>query len=214
VGVGLSPLHGACGRRVSLADRRAKASSQSPHARGRVHGQSERRNAGVEAVEAPKGDAGRAIEARSRPVLRQPGPGRPHKPQAGAPGTSVHGDCPWGSSWPSDSGDCTRPSTRMSLPSGWESPSPSGWYMAWLTFRLLQFPAVRRVLDRDGSGDEQGLVDQPRRTLYRATTVVLSTVVLWRSSSSVWIPVVDICCRSSGSSSSGGRRVRLDRRLS
>ncbi len=44
-------------------------------------------------------------------------------------------------------------------------PAAVGAVLGWFIFRLVQYPAVRRVPDRDRSRDEQGLVDQPRRPL-------------------------------------------------
>src|SRR4051794_34641608 len=92
-------LHGGSGRRRPPRRPTEKTPLTVPAYERRVHGQSQRRNAGLEAVEAPEapqGDAGRAIEAPSRPVLRQPVSGQSPQAQAGAPGASVHGGCPGG----------------------------------------------------------------------------------------------------------------------
>ena len=174
-----SPLHGGSDRRRPLVDRRAKRRFTVPACERRVHGQSQRRNAGLEAVEAPQGDAGRArrsaVSPRSSPTWSGPTSTSPSRARMAASGTRR-------SAWAivlavGALEAATKRSIPTSPPSGSGSPLAVGLVLGWLTFRLVQFPPFVEFLIATEA--EMNKVSWTSRDdLYRATTVVLSTVVL------------------------------------
>ena len=50
------------------------------------------------------------------------------------------------------------------------------WSGLWIAFRVVNMPTLRRFFDLGRSGDEQGLVAEPRSELFRASMVVMLSI--------------------------------------
>ena len=127
-----------------------------------------------------KGRPAAALERPLRPVPGQPGADRPVQADAGLVRPALHRARPGRDRRPLGVWrlyEIARSSTRRSGPVRHPG-GRSALVLGWVIFRIVQYPAVRRVPDRHRSRDEQGLVDQHATTSTGRPSVVLATVVL------------------------------------